>query len=135
MKKCDEVQELISAYVDGESNDPETSLLFFHLGECPHCREFLKSVLQLQSLLRENEPSVKIEARPMTTSLWKRRFAVSYPIAAAVALVMLVSSFLLSSRMIQPPVTIKNTQTEYVYLTSFPPVVVVGSRPAEIKPN
>ena len=135
MKKCDEVQELISAYVDGESSDPETSVLFFHLGECPHCREFLKSVLQLQSVLRENELPVKIEAPPMTTSLWKRRFVVSYPIAAAVALVMLVSSFLLSSRMIQPPVTIKNTQTEYVYLTSFPPVVVVGSRPTEIKPN
>ena len=135
MKKCDEVQERISAYIDGESSDPETSALFFHLGECPHCREFLKSVLQLQSVLRENELSVKIEAHPMTTSLWKRRFVVSYPIAAAVALIMLVSSFLLSSRMIQPPVTIKNTQTEYVYLTSFPPVVVVGSRPAEIKPN
>jgi predicted anti-sigma-YlaC factor YlaD len=135
MKKCDEVQECISAYVDGESSDLETSALFFHLGECAECRAFMKSVLQLQSVLRVNELSVKIEAHPMTTSLWKRRFAVSYPIAAVVALLMLVSSFLLSSRMIQPPVTIKNTQTEYVYLTSFPPVVVVGSRPTEIKPN
>ena len=135
MKKCDEVQELISAYVDGESSDPETSLLFFHLGECSQCRAFMRSVLQLQSVLRENELAVKRATPPMTTSLWKRSFVVSYPIAAAVALVMFLSSFLLSSRMIQPPVATKSTQTEYVYLTSFPPVVVVGSRPTEIKPN
>src|ERR1039458_4128407 len=110
MKTCDEYQECISAYVDGESNDLEASALFFHLGECAHCRKFMKSVLQLQSVLRENELPVKRETPPMTTSLWKRSFVVSYPIAAAVALVMLLSSFLLSSRMIQPPVTIRNTQ-------------------------
>lgn len=135
MKKCDEVQELISAYVDGESSDVETSALFFHLGECPQCRAFIKSVLQLRSVLHENELPLKNETRPSTTSIWKRRFAVSYPVAAAVALVMFLSSFFLSSRIIQPPVTVKSIQTEYVYLTSFPPVVVVGSRPAEIKPN
>jgi len=135
MKKCDEYQELISAYVDGESADAETSALFFHLGECPQCRAFIKSDLQLQSVLRENELPVKRETRPATPSLWKRSFVVSYPIAAAVALVMLVSSFLVSSRMIQPPVNIKSIRTEYVYLTSFPPVVVVGSRSPEMKPN
>ena len=135
MKKCDEYQELISAYVDGETSDHETSGLFFHLGECSNCRAFMRSVLRLQSVLRENELPVKIETRPMTKALWKRRFVVSYPIAAVVALLMLLSSFLLSSRMIQPTKIIKNTQTEYVYLTSFPPVVVVGSQLTEMKPN
>ena len=28
MKKCDEIQEVISAYVDGESNSAETSAMF-----------------------------------------------------------------------------------------------------------
>ncbi len=135
MKKCDEYQKLISAYVDGETSGHETSDLFFHLGECSHCRAFMRSVLQLQSVLRENELPEKIETRPMTRSLWKRGFVVSYPIAAVVAILMLLSSFLLSSRMILPAKIIKTTQTEYVYLTSFPPVVVVGSRPTEIKPN
>lgn len=135
MKKCDEYQEFISAYVDGETSDHETSTLFFHLGECSNCRAFMRSVLQLQSVLRENELPVKLETRRMTTSMWKRRLVVSYPIAAAVALLILLSSFLLSSRMIQPPVNIKNTQTEYVYMTSFPPVVVVGSQSTEMKPN
>ncbi len=135
MKKCDEYQELISAYVDGESSDAESSDLFFHLGECLHCRTFMTSVLQLQSVLRENELPVMREPGPTVTSLWKRRFAVSYPVAATVALFMLLTSFLLSSRMMQPPVDIKNTRVEYVYLTSFPPVVVVGSPSTEMKSN
>jgi anti-sigma factor RsiW len=135
MKKCDEVQELISAYIDGETNGVETSAMFFHLGECPECRAFMRSVLQLQSALRENGLLVRSEMKPATARLWKRTFAVSYPVAAAIAVFMLLSSFLVSSRMLQPPVTVKSTQTEYVYLTSFPPVVVVGSRPADTKPN
>ena len=135
MKKCDEVQEQISAYIDGETGSAETSAMFFHLGECPECRAFLKSVIQLQSVLHENELPARIETRPAPAALWKRRFAVSYPVAAAVAVFMLLSSFFMSSRLLRPPVTIKSTQTEYVYLTSFPPVVVVGSRPAEIKSN
>ena len=134
MKKCDEVQELISAYVDGETGSAETSAMFFHLGECAECRAFMRSVLRLQSVLRESELAVRIE-KNQAAALWKRRFAVSYPIAAAVALALFLSSFLLSSRLTQPPVTIKSTQTEYVYLTAFPPVVVVGTRPAETKSN
>jgi len=135
MKKCDEIQEVISAYVDGESNSAETSAMFFHLGECPECRAFMKSVLQLQSALQDNRQFVRSEMDPAAARLWKRTFAVSYPVAAAVALALFLSSFLISSRFTQPPVTIKSTQTEYVYLTAFPPVVVVGTRPAETKSN
>lgn len=112
MKKCDEVQELISAYVDGETGSAETCAMFFHLGECAECRAFMRSVLRLQSVLRESELAVRIE-KNQAAALWKRRFAVSYPIAAAVALALFLSSFLLSSRLTQPPVTIKSTQTEY----------------------
>ena len=36
----------------------------------------MRSVLQLQSVLRENELPEKIETRPMTRSLWKRGFVV-----------------------------------------------------------
>ena len=127
MKKCEEYQETISAYVDGETSDRETSELFFHLGECSRCRIFLKSVLQLQSVLRENEAPAKIETPPARPTLWKRKFIVSYPLAAAVALFVLISGFLASSRMVHPPASVTTTQIEYVYLTSFPPVVVLGS--------
>jgi predicted anti-sigma-YlaC factor YlaD len=135
MKTCDDYQELISAYVDGETRDEETSALFFHLGDCADCRMFMRSVLRLQSVLREDELPVTIETHQSTTSLWKRRLVVSYPIAAAVALLMLLSSFLLTSRITKPPVNIKNTQTEYVYLTSFPPVYIFGSQSIDTKPN
>ena len=129
MKKCDEYQELISAYVDGETSDPETSALFFHLGECSQCRAFMKSLLQLRSVLQEHELPAP------STSLWKRTLAVSYPIAAAVALAVLLSGFLLFSQLTRSPITVRSTQTEYVYLTSFPTVVVVGSQSTETKPN
>ena len=135
MKKCDDYQELISAYLDGETSDHETANLFFHLGECSNCRAFMRSVLQLQSVLRENELPAKVQKRPMTTTLWKRSFVVSYPIAAVIALLMLLSSFLVSSRMIQRTRIIRDTQTEYVYLTSFPPVIVFGSQSTEMKTN
>jgi anti-sigma factor RsiW len=135
MRTCDGYQELLSAYVDDEAHDNETSELFFHLGDCAECRVFMRSLLRLQSVLREDELPVTIETLPSTTSLWKRRLVVSYPIAATLALLTLLSSILLLSRMTQPPVNIKNTQTEYVYLTSFPPVYIIGSRSIDTKPN
>lgn len=135
MKKCDDYQELISAYIDGETHDREISELFFHLGDCSECRLFMRSVLRLQSIFREDELPVTVATHPKTTSIWKRRFVVSYPIAAALALLMLLSSIILISRVAQPPVNIKHTQTEYVYLTSFPPVYIIGSRSIDTKPN
>ncbi|HLP16712.1 MAG TPA: zf-HC2 domain-containing protein, partial [Bacteroidota bacterium] len=53
MKTCEEYQELISAYVDGETTDAEIAEVFFHLGSCRECRSFISSVLKLQSLLQE----------------------------------------------------------------------------------
>lgn len=135
MKTCENYQELISAYVDGETYDEETSKLFFHLGDCAECRMFMGSVLRLQSVLREDELPVTIETHPSSRSLWKRRLVVSYPIAAALALLMLLSGILLLSRITQPPVNIKSIQTEYVYLTSFPPVYIIGSQSIDTKPN
>jgi len=135
MKTCDAYQEFISAYIDGETANEETSAMFSHLGGCPDCRSFMRSALQLQSLIRENPVRATAEIHSAETSLWKRKFAISYPLAAVIALLMLVSSALFFSRMKQPPVNIKTIHTEYVYLTSFPPVYIIGSRSIDTKPN
>lgn len=48
--KCEEAQELITALVDNELNDPEGSLLESHLKDCPKCQFVF---LQEQNLKRE----------------------------------------------------------------------------------
>jgi predicted anti-sigma-YlaC factor YlaD len=135
MKTCGHYQELISSYIDGETNDQETSELFFHLGDCAECRMFMRSVLRLQTAFRENALLVPKEAELRPSSLWKRRFAISYPIAAVLAFLMLLSGVLVFSQMTQPPTIIQKNHTEYVYLTSFPPVYIVGTRIPEMKTN
>lgn len=41
MIDCDQVSELISAYVDGELDEDEAALVAEHLAHCPHCPEML----------------------------------------------------------------------------------------------
>ncbi len=46
---CAEAEELVTALVDGELNDPERAALESHLRECAHCRE----VLEKEKLVRQ----------------------------------------------------------------------------------
>jgi len=133
MKKCEEYQEMLSTYIDEELNDQETSKLFFHLGECLECRAMMKSMLLLRSTLREAENSIHTEKEK--NSFWKKRFTISYPIAAVVAMIMLVSTFIFFQKITQPPTIVEKTQTEYVYMTSLPPVYAKINSPANVKSN
>lgn len=133
MKKCEEYQEKISAYIDNELADAETAKLFYHLGECTECRDMLKSMLQLRTALHEVE--FPAEVQPDHKSIWKRTFVISYPVAAALALLMLMSGFFFVQKITQPPRVIEKTQTEYVYMTSFPPVYATINSSTDIKSN
>lgn len=127
MKTCEEYQELVSAYADGETTEEETAELFFHLGACRECRTFLTSVLRLDSLMKTAEPASRARAQVTLLTLWKRKFRVSFPVAAAAVALMLLSGSLYIVQKTQPPDVIHSTQTEYVYVTTLLPVDVVAS--------
>ena len=51
--KCDEMEILISAYVDGETSDDETRSVGQHLDICPHCQAVLAEFRDVQVLCGE----------------------------------------------------------------------------------
>jgi len=134
VKTCEEFQELVSAYVDGELGDGETAEMFFHLGSCRECRTFMTSVMQLQSFLHVNEPPAAHTAPASKPPIWKRTFGISFPAAAAVVLTIL-SGTLFIVREANGPATVDSTQTEYVYVTSLPEVNIIASPLPEKKSN
>jgi predicted anti-sigma-YlaC factor YlaD len=48
---CEQYQENISQFIDGELDIESESNLFRHLGECNECRGFLKETMSLRSEL------------------------------------------------------------------------------------
>jgi len=50
---CDEYQEQVSQYIDGELNDKNSGGLFKHLSVCGECRSFLRSTLELRSKIHD----------------------------------------------------------------------------------
>jgi anti-sigma factor RsiW len=48
---CEQYQEQISQFIDGELPPTAETDLFIHLGECEHCRTFLKNALSLRNTL------------------------------------------------------------------------------------
>ena len=48
---CEQYQEQISQFIDGELLQRAETELFVHLGVCEHCRTFLKNALALRNTL------------------------------------------------------------------------------------
>jgi len=48
---CEQYQEYISQFIDGELDNADEACLFGHLGLCEQCRTFLKNVLSLRNTL------------------------------------------------------------------------------------
>jgi predicted anti-sigma-YlaC factor YlaD len=48
---CEQYQEQISQFIDGELLQTAETELFAHLGVCEHCRTFLKNVLSLKNTM------------------------------------------------------------------------------------
>jgi len=133
MKTCEEYQELISVYTDDELNDQETAELFFHLGQCSECRAMMKLMLRLRFTLHESETS--ITKGDQKNGFWKNKFTISYPVAAVIVMMMFVSAVLFVQKMTQPPTVVEKTETEYVYMTSFPPVYAKINSTTNFKSN
>jgi anti-sigma factor RsiW len=127
VKTCEEYQEIVSAYVDGETSAEETAEIFFHLGTCDECRTFMTSLLRLDAFLQTSEDAATRRPAAAKQPLWKRTLVVPYPVAAAVAALLFITASLFVFQKTQPPEVISKTETAYVYVMPLPPVDVVAS--------
>lgn len=133
MKKCEDFQEMISSYIDDELSDYESSKIFSHLSECQECRTTLTLMMRLHSSLLEGEYAYpKKQLREM---FWRRKFAITYPVAAIIVMTIFMSTILFYLKITQPPTIVEKLQTEYVYMTAFPPVYAKINSSANFKSN
>lgn len=78
---CNEYQEWISEYVDGELHEERSVMLFRHLSECRECRKFLRATLELRSLVQDDillRDSAPWEPNTTTT----QHFSLALPLVA-----------------------------------------------------
>ena len=129
MKSCEEYQEMISAYVDDELSKRDVSRMFTHLGECAECKDFMRSLLKLRSAIRETA-TLHEESAVAPAKFWRRKFSISYAVAAVLAFVLLVSGGLLFERSSHQP-----RVTEYVYLTPYPAVYAIDNTSQHTRPQ
>jgi anti-sigma factor RsiW len=113
---CEMYEEQISALIDHELKDEETGVLFLHLSSCSGCRHSLQSVLDLRSGLVEQVPPMapneldekvltrmvafqraKADRKAIRGFAWQGRISAPMPVAAVVALLLMIGSFLLSN--------------------------------------
>jgi len=96
--------EILSAYMDGEIENPWKEKIKTHLQECSACREKLSAFQNLHTMLQEDtepdyNPSMyrvkeRLESSPWalkkkTLPFWKKRLLIPVPIAAIAATVLI----------------------------------------------
>ncbi|MCX6138765.1 MAG: hypothetical protein NTV54_14890 [Ignavibacteriales bacterium] len=135
MNTCADFQLMASEYIDDQLENGGTSQLFFHLGECRECRDFMKSLLRLRSAIQETILTKPVRQTSEKKPVWRREFSVSYAAAAVIGFIMLVSGAVVFQRIAQLPIRIEKNQTEYVYLTPFAPVYAIDEINAKITPK
>jgi anti-sigma factor RsiW len=143
--KCDEYEEMVSGMIDNELADPESEQLFGHLSKCAACRAILRSELELRANLKEDLPplapkeldekilrtlssdSGQLPARRIVRKVvWQRNVSMPWPLAAAIAGLLLVGG--LAATSVWSPFS-KQPQVRIVYVTTLPTVEVNGYFP------
>ncbi len=56
---CEKAQEIISSTLDGYVNKKEVPLLFLHLGSCDTCRDEMKEMAEIDTIVRSLKPNLK----------------------------------------------------------------------------
>jgi anti-sigma factor RsiW len=142
--KCIEHEEQLSALMDNELRDEEAKLLFGHLNICDACRDAFRSAQEFRLNLKEQVPPMapaeldeKImnliphtkryigDRKAVRIVVWKRRVSVPLPVAAIMALLLVLGSAALSYRLSET----QKTQTQTIYITTLPAVEVYGPTP------
>ncbi len=142
---CDDVQERLSAFTDGELSDTEAAESFRHAGTCRHCRDFLGSLVRVRSgvsrlplfhpspalderiafiRLPEEAGATTASARAGLQRLWTRSMRVpAAALAAGVALFLLTTALTLWFWIVGP----KPPAQEVIYVFGLPQVEVVST--------
>ena len=84
-------EEEVSALFDGELAADDAASVQAHVADCASCRALLDD---LQEIRRTLAPLQPIAHR----SLWRRRISVSVPVAAAIAILLLLAPFVVLQR-------------------------------------
>lgn len=80
MHSCQDVEPLLTPYVDGESTDSARPIVEGHLAECPACRERAGAERQVRALLQVRGPSLRAEAAPPGLDARCRQAAATAPV-------------------------------------------------------
>lgn len=140
---CLEIQETLSAMIDGEADDSASAALFLHLSACGECRRVLHTVVQMKEALRREMPSAGVPssldrrilqtfgarqeaARPAVRVGFRRK--ISLPVSAAIlALILSIAAgaFVTSTYFPRHEIIEKQEQ-ELVYIMELPQVEIKG---------
>ncbi len=111
---CDDFQEHASRFIDGMLNASDQAALFEHLSDCSGCRSFLSSSVRVREVIEHDHVDVPTEldekiferlsgrpnlfpaAQDRKRSLWRREVVLSFPLAAAALLLVILASVLIS---------------------------------------
>jgi anti-sigma factor RsiW len=145
---CNEIQPLISAFVDAQLRSEDTSSVFEHIGSCSACRDFLQGSIRMRAMIaRIPSPPVPpgLDARvleiPLTphriprprrlgslpVSLWQRRLRVPLPALAAGLTLFILTTALSLWLWLNP---LRAPKQEVVYVFGMPQVEVYGTQAA-----
>jgi anti-sigma factor RsiW len=132
----------MSALMDNELSDQEAKSLFGHLNSCEECREAFRSAQELRSNLKEQLPPIapaELDEKVMSLIphprtyvgdrkavrivVWRRRISLPLPVAAVLALLLIIGSAAISFKVID------SQKNQTIYITTLPAVDVYGPTP------
>lgn len=112
LRNCKQYREMVSLFIDTELEQDDEHALFRHLAGCEECQSYLDVLMKFKVAkqrdhmeypseldssifeelkIRKNVYALgKIDPQPVHLPLWKRRIAVSMPLAAAFMFVILL---------------------------------------------
>ncbi|MEW6750917.1 MAG: zf-HC2 domain-containing protein [Candidatus Latescibacterota bacterium] len=91
--RCEDFEERISAYLDGELDDDGTRIFEQHLLLCPDCRDLLRGIGEVRGALRglgAAVPPPEFDLRLPTSlrhEIWQQRCAWAQPLTMGLAVV------------------------------------------------
>lgn len=142
---CIEVQEQISAFIDGQMRSGEAATIFGHIGSCGECLGFLQASIRMRGMLSRIAPpqvsrdldarvlAIPLEARTKVrarerrvrlATLWQQRLRVPVP-ALAAGLTLAILTTVLSFWLWLNP--LGQMRQEVVYVFGLPQVEVYAT--------
>lgn len=139
MNTCEQYEETMSAYIDGQADDAAGAELFAHMGTCPACRQTFAAMGSIRPrLAAAATPEVplrldrrirRLHAAPAARvsrlrEIWTRRLTIPAP-AFALAL-LIISMTLLASAVWLKGRPVPAEEQQVMYIMSMPAVEVEG---------